>query len=116
MADNGSTITVANKRKSGAVDVKISQQGQKTVEQRVNAGTIMPVTVYPGKDSLEVVALDCRQGEKITVTSEKHPEQSKTKDAPPYDFDFTLDIPEKGGGADATEDNIEVLDDEGNPA
>lgn len=112
---NSYTINIANKRKSGAVEVTVSQPGKETITKTVNAGVATAVKVYPGTDSLEVVALDCTKGEIITVISENHPEKSETKDKPPYDFKFILDIPEDGDGADATEDNIIVQDDEGDP-
>ena len=112
------TINVTNQRKSGAVQVTISQPKQKTIQVTIEVNETKAVKVYPGTDSLVVTALDCRDGEVITVKSEKNPDKKETKRKPPYDFDFTLNIPAmfsktEVSKAEASEDNIVIIDDEG---
>ena len=114
---NGYTINVSNQRKSGAVEVTISQPRQKTIQVKIPAGKSQPVKVYPGADSLKIAALDYWEGEVITVKSEKNPDKKETKKKPPYDFDITLNIPAtfsktEVSKADASEDNITVQDDD----
>ena len=112
------SINVTNQRKSGAVQVTISQPKQKTIDVLVDVNQTRAVKVYPGTDSLVVTALDCREGEIITVKSARNPDKKETKRKPPYDFDFTLNIPEMSGKTidlakvQDSEDNIVVVDDE----